>query len=105
MKKQATSKIGEMIRQRLMPQAFMAVTSPSADSRPNMSRQLIRILIGIDIARAGGTPYRKMLNTKRHGAPRASRSVIRKATPIDITKVITSKVTRKVITNPVAMYL
>ena len=66
----APNTIGAAICQRLTPQAFRAVISPSADSRPNCSSTVVRTLIGMTNDKVKGTLSAKIFRIKGPEIPR-----------------------------------
>jgi len=94
-----------MICQMPIPQARMAVISPSDERRPNTSRLLVNALNGNENANAPGRPITTTLKIGCQATPLAIRSVALNKIPIHITKVKTSRVTRNVITKLDTIYL
>ena len=66
----APNTIGAAICQRLTPQAFRAVISPSADSRPNCSNTVVSTLTGITNDSVKGTLRVKIFRINSPEIPR-----------------------------------
>ena len=88
----------------LMPPAFMATISLSADILPKTSRDEVRRLTGVAKDSAVGTPQAKMRAIALQDAPIARRFVILKIRPIHITNVNIASVTTNAIRKLRTMY-
>ena len=89
----------------LMPLAFIAVISPSAERRPKTRSALIRALMGMAIERVKGMADRNIMQMGRQETPRARRSVILKTAPMERTKTRTRTEAAKVSRKSLVIYL
>ena len=92
-----------MARERLMPQARMALISWSEESRPKTRRVATRQAMGMEYERVPGMPPQRKSRTMPMDMPRAMYWVTLKSRPTDMTKLSTSSAMTNVVRKLAAM--